>query len=71
MPWISIGASPPTHGQKVLIAATDGTVTSAIACYWHGTLTWNPCGWDGGHDWEWEWDGPITHWQPLPDPPQP
>ena len=65
--WISMDDRLPDDGVGVLI--TNGAIITAaklfpIGCHW----------WDGLHfsGYEWEWDfntSSITHWMPLPEPP--
>lgn len=69
--WISLAERCPEHGQKVLIS--DGRNVSAAEADRKlfgdtGELWWVGCGFSGQ---EWEWDFEPTHWQPLPEPPQP
>ncbi len=69
--WIDIKKQLPIHGQKALI--TDGKEVAAgeadLKFLDDGQIWWDGCGY-GGDEWEWDFDiDQVTHWMPLPEPP--
>lgn len=76
MNWIDIKQTRPKHDQKVLI--TNGQIVTAARAdmdiYFDDEICWDSCGWTG-YEWDWDWNNSqkidITHWMPLPEPPQP
>lgn len=62
MPWIPVGErlpEEPTYAT-IIVCVTGGGVT--VARYCRGR--WSE---EVGDD---SWDIDVTHWQPLPDPPE-
>lgn len=68
MEWISVEDRLPVNGTLVLVSLIDNVKLVLMGM----------CGWATG-DWRWRvmtFDGievadyPVTHWMPLPDPPQ-
>lgn len=78
--WISVKDRLPELGVAVLV--TDGTTQSTAERrnpYTHEDkdgIRWR-CNVVSGFEWDWELDedyrdqSPITHWSPLPKPPEP
>lgn len=70
--WVRSSRSLPAAGTPVLV--TDGKSVLVGECeVVNGFVSWVASGVDG-HEWEWEFDdyedqGKITHWMPLPQPP--
>lgn len=56
--WISVDERLPEYGTEVLVCLANGT--RAIA-YWHVSKCWLGLGTKLNH---------VTHWQPLPEPPE-
>ena len=75
--WISVKERLPDKDQEVLIFANswgEKHITSAtfmgLPDYLKGKPWWSGNGWSG---YEWEWDfneDHISHWMPLPPPPE-
>jgi hypothetical protein len=81
MKWIDLKEQLPEQGQYVLVS--NGTVVAAAQADrdvsdWYITYeghTVSEIWWDiahaNGYDVEWDFDeDTITHWMPLPDPPE-
>ena len=75
--WVPMAERLPPTKTPILICAIDGTVCAAEFDYnpessrvwWHGVGF-------GGYEWDWDWEDRslpwrgVTHWMPLPAPPQ-
>ena len=67
-PWISVKEYKPEIGQKVFVYCVDApgnTYMEVMTFDWdmHGGYCWYEQ--DGDF-----WGGEVTHWMPLPSPPQ-
>jgi|ADGO01.1.fsa_nt_gi Protein of unknown function (DUF551). len=70
--WINIEERLPDNGQEVIIYAPDGGVMGAFFRTWTHVRTGQLMQAFQDYDNEifnwWTWE--VTHWQPLPEPPQ-
>ena len=72
--WISVeDRLPDSNGQYIVTACDEGCAAGegiwygtvvVTAEYYNGCWTW----YEGGH--EYDLDGIVTHWMPIPEPPQ-
>jgi len=66
--WISVDTRLPEVDQVVLVAeAYSPQASIALLVERHGRKEW----WLGDEGFPEDKENPVTHWQPLPDPPPP
>ena len=71
--WQDI-ATAPRDGSIILLIAPSESWTGAA--YWHAPgKVWicfrrNTDGYPDGHTFMWAFNAALTHWMPLPEPPQ-
>ena len=72
--WISVNDRLPDKDENYIVAVCDEgfpdgegiwySTVVVVAEYYKGSWTW----YDGGH--EYSLDGIVTHWRPMPEPPE-
>lgn len=72
--WISVHDRMPDKDDNYIVTACDEdffpgegiwySTVVVVAEYYNGSWTW----YDGGH--EYSLDGIVTHWMPMPEPPE-
>ena len=65
-PWISVNDRLPEKRKAVLAYAPRYNNIWAVVLKDNGWHIWAPV----GSKYDPDWDGPITHWMPLPKPPE-
>ena len=64
--WISVKDKVPESNEIVLVSAQDKDGDR-----YHALAVRYPCGdWDSTDEYFNQWDGEVTHWMPLPEPPK-
>jgi len=64
--WVSVNDRLPEKRKAVLAYAPRYNNIWAVVLIDNGWNIWAPV----GTKYDPDWDGPITHWMPLPEPPE-
>lgn len=67
--WIEVKIETPKKEQEVIIYFKNVVGWHTVTCYWNGRNFIDLCE-VCGHNSTYHHDTPVTHWMPLPKPPQ-